>query len=197
MESIKEYWKEGVRNELEARMQKLKSFIENPIPIDETPKPTITIDCSKPFNYRLFKKAVKLFMEEVTARDLDKEGAGVGRETYIFSWNPERFINQWWMPYLNAIGFTGVKAAAPKNSFGVNLGQLVLDYNGCRAVLWEWNRDTYFCPYASIDEDFAETRCPDGRFLKFNRLTLSALTEYLKLMRTTPSEVPSLFDVDT
>ena len=179
--SLKEYWKGCVQNELEARMQKLKAWIENPTANDDA-LPTVTIDCSKPFTYPSLKKAVKRFMEEVTARDLDKEGAGVGRETYIFSWNPERFVSQWWQPYLNAIGLSGVKATAPKNSYSVNLGQLVLDYNDCRVVLWEWNRDTYFCPIASTDEDFAETRCPDNRFIKFNRLTLSAIVEYLRLM---------------
>lgn len=190
--SLKEFWKEGVRNELETRMQKLKAFIENPTPIndastlpsvrsfDRRSKPAITINLSKPFTYPSLKKAVKRFMEEVTARDLDKEGAGVGRETYIFSWNAERFMNQWWQPYLDAIGFGGVKSTAPRNSYGVNLGQLVLDYNGCRVVLWEWNRATYFCPYASTDEDFTEMRCPDNRFIKFNRLTLSAIVEYLR-----------------
>ena len=180
--SLKDYWKDCVKNEMEARMQKLKAFIENPIPTKDVPKITVTIDCSKPFTYPSLKKAVKRFMEEVTARDLDKEGAGVGRETYIFSWNPERFVSHWWQPYLDAIVFEGVTATAPKNSYGVNDGQLLLDYNGCRAVLWEKNRDTYFCPLASIDEDFAETRWPDNRFIKFNRLTLSAIVEYLKLM---------------
>ena len=180
--SLKEYWKGRVQNELDARMQKLKAFIENPTSANDASKSAVTIDCSKPFTYPSLKKAVKRFMEEVSARDLDKEGAGVGRETYIFSWNPERFVSQWWQPYLDVIGFEGVKATAPKNSYGVNDGQLLLDYNGCRAVLWEKNRDTYFCPLASIDEDFAETRWPDNRFIKFNRLTLSAIVEYLKLM---------------
>ena len=182
MESLKEQWKKDVQHELEVRMQKLKAFIYNPTSIDEASKPTATIDCSKPFTYPSLKKAVKQFMEEVTARDLDIEGAGVGRETYIFSWNPERFVSQWWQPYLDAIGFEGVTATAPKNSYGVNDGQLLLDYNGCRAVLWEENRDTYFCPLASTDEDFAEERWPDKRFIKFNRLTLSAIVEYLRLM---------------
>ena len=205
--SLKDYWKDCVRNEMEARMQKLKAliydrtssrsaelkqaspcsrllgaFIENPTAAEDAQKSTVTIDCSQPFTSPSLKKAVKRFMEEVTARDLDREGAGVGRETYIFSWNPERFVSQWWQPYLNAIGFSGVKATAPKNSYGVNLGQLVLDYNDCRVVLWEWNQDTYFCPYVNTDEDFAETRCPDNRFIKFNRLTLSAIVEYLRLM---------------
>ena len=182
MESIKEHWKDCVQHELEVRMQKLKAFIENPTVTENADNPTVTIDCSQPFTYPLLKKAVKQFMNEVTARDLNKEGAGVGRDTYIFSWNPERFVSQWWQPYLDAIGFEGVKAIAPKNSYGVNLGQLLLDYNGCRVVLWEWNHDTYFCPYASTDEDFAEERCPDNRFIKFNRLTLSAIVEYLRLM---------------
>ena len=182
MESLKEHWKKAVQHELEVRMQKLKAFIENPTSAEDAQKPTVTIDCSKPFTYPSLKKAVKQFMEEVTARDLDREGAGVGRETYIFSWNPERFVSQWWQPYLDAIGFEGVTATAPKNSYGVNDGQLILDYNGCRVVLWEWNRDTYFCPLASTDEDFAEVRCPDNRFVKFNRLTLSAIVEYLRLM---------------
>ena len=182
MESLKEQWKKAVQHELEVRMQKLKAFIDNPTSIDDASKPTVTIDCSKPFSYPSLKKAVKQFMEEVTARDLDREGAGVGRETYIFSWNPERFVSQWWQPYLDAVGFEGVTATAPKNSYGVNDGQLILDYNGCRVVLWEWNRDTYFCPLASTDEDFVEVRCPDNRFVKFNRLTLSAIVEYLRLM---------------
>ena len=179
---FKDYWKGCVQNELDTRMQKLKAFIENPTSAEDASKSAVTIDCSKPFSYPSLKKAVKRFMEEVTARDLDKEGAGVGRETYIFSWNPERFVSQWWQPYLDAIGFEGVKAAAPKNSYGVNDGQLLLDYNGCRAVVWEKNRATYFCPLASTDEDFAETWWPDNRFIKFNRLTLSAIVEYLKLM---------------
>ena len=182
MESLKEQWKKAVQHELEDRMQKLKAFIYNPTSIDEASKPTVTIDCSKPFTYPSLKKAVKQFMEEVTARDLDIEGAGVGHETYIFSWNPERFVSQWWQPYLDAIGFEGVTATAPKNSYGVNDGQLLLDYNDCRAVLWEENRDTYFCPLASTDEDFAEERWPDERFIKFSRLTLSAIVEYLRLM---------------
>ena len=180
--SLKEYWKGCVQNELDARMQKLKAFIENPTSANDASKSAVTIDCSKPFTYPSLKKAVKRFMEEVSARDLDKEGAGVGRETYIFSWNPERFVSLWWQPYLDAIGFEGVKATAPKNSYGVNDGQLLLDYNGCRAVLWEKNRDTYFCPLTSTDEDFAEERWPDDCFIKFNRLTLSAIVEYLKLM---------------
>ena len=180
--SLKDYWKGCVKHELDARMQKLKAFIENPILTDDASKPTVTLDCSKPFTYPSLKKAVKQFMEEVTARDLDKEGAGVGRETYIFSWNPERFVNQWWQPYLNAVGFTGVTATVPRNEYGVNDGQLLLDYSGCRAVLWEKNRATYFCPLANIDEDFAEERWPDNRFVKFNRLTLSAIVEYLRLM---------------
>ena len=180
--SLKESWKKDVQNELDARMQKLKAFIEHPTSADDGSKSIITIDLSKPLTYPSLKKIVKQLMNELTARDLEKEGVGVGRETYIFSWNPERFVSQWWQPYLDAIGFTGVKATTPKNSYGVNLGQLVLDYNGCRAVLWEWNRDTYFCPYASTDEDFAEMRCPDDRFIKFNRLTLSAIVEYLRLM---------------
>lgn len=180
--SLKDSWKKGVQNEQDARMQKLKAFIENPTSADNAKKPNVTIDFSKPLTYPSLKKAVKQFMNEMTARDLDKEGAGVGRETYIFSWNPERFVSQWWQPYLEAIGFEGVTATAPKNSYGVNLGQLVLDYNGCRAVLWEWNRDTYCCPYASTDEDFAEMRCPDNRFIKFNKLTLSAIVEYLRLI---------------
>ena len=179
--SLKKHWKKDVQHELEVRMQKLKAWIENPTANDDA-LPTVTIDCSKPFTYPSLKKAVKQFMEEVAARDLDREGAGVGRETYIFSWNPERFVSQWWQPYLNAIGFEGVTATAPKNSYGVNDGQLLLDYNGCRAVLWEKNRETYFCPLASIDEDFAEERWPDERFIKFNRLTLSAIVEYLRLM---------------
>ena len=180
--SLKDYWKGCVKHELDARMQKLKAFIENPILTDDASKPTVTLDCSKPFTYPTLKKAVKQFMEEVTARDLDKEGAGVGRETYIFSWNPERFVNQWWQPYLNAVGFTGVTATVPRNEYGVNDGQLLLDYSGCRAVLWEKNRVTYFCPLANIDEDFAEEWWPDNRFVKFNRLTLSAIMEYLRLM---------------
>ena len=180
--SLKEYWKGSVQNELDTRMQKLKAFIENRTSADDASKTTVTIDLSKPFSYTSLKKAVMQFMEEVTARDLDKEGAGVGRETYIFSWNPERFVTQWWQPYLDAIGFEGVKATVPKNSYGVNDGQLLLDYNECRAVLWEKDRATYLCPLASIDEDFAETRWPDSRFIKFNRLTLSAIVEYLKLM---------------
>ena len=180
--SLKEYWKGCVQNELDTRMQKLKAFIENPTAAEDAQKPTVTIDCSKPFTYPSLKKAVKQFMEEVTARDLDREGAGVGRETYIFSWNPERFVSQWWQPYLDAIGFEGVTATAPKNSYGVNDGQLLLDYNGCRAVLWEKNRDTYFCPLASTDEDFTEERWPNKRFIKFKRLTLSAIVEYLRLM---------------
>lgn len=180
--SIKDYWKGRVQNELDTRMQKLKTFIEDPTSAGDASKPTVTIDLSKPFTYLSLKKTVKQFMDEVTARDLDKEGAGVGRETYIFSWNPERFVSQWWQPYLDAIGFEGVKATVPKNSYGVNDGQLLLDYNGGRVVLWEKNRTTYFCPLASIDEDFAETRWPDNRFIKFNRLTLSAIVEYLKLM---------------
>ena len=182
MKSLKDYWKGCVNKALDVRMQKLKAFIDKPIYIDDASKPIVTIDLSKPFTSPSLKKAVKQFMNEVTVRDLDTEGPGVGRDTYIFSWNPKRFVSQWWQPYLDAIGFTGVKATAPKNSYGVNLGQLVLDYNGCRAVLWEWNRDTYFCPYASIDEDFSEMRCPDGRFITFNRLTLSAIVEYLRLM---------------
>ena len=182
MESLKEYWKKCVQNELEARMQKLKAFIESPASADDGPKPAVTIDCSKPFTSSSLKKAVKRFMNEVTARDLDREGAGVGRETYIFSWNPERFVGQWWKPYLDAIGFEGVTATVPKNSYGVNDGQLLLDYNGCRAVLWEKNHDTYFCPLAGTNEDFAEEWWPDNRFIKFNRLTLSAIVEYLKLM---------------
>ena len=180
--SLKEHWKNCVQHELDARMQKLKAYIEDLTSIDDGPKPAVTIDLSKPFTYPSLKKAVKRFMEEVTARDLDREGAGVGRETYIFSWNPERFVSQWWQPYLDAIGFEGVTATVPKNSYGVNDGQLVLDYNGCRAVLWEKNRNTYFCPLASIDEDFAETRWPDKRFINFNRLTLSAIVEYLRLI---------------
>ena len=180
--SLKDYWKGCVKHELDARMQKLKACIENPMPADDATKSMVTIDLSKPFTYPTLKKAVKRFMEEVTVRDLEKEGAGVGRETYIFSWNPERFVSQWWQPYLNAIGFEGVTATAPKNSYGINLGQLVLDYNDCRVVLWEWNHATYFCPYANTDEDFAETRCPNNRFVKFNRLTLSAIVEYLRLM---------------
>ena len=180
--SLKDYWKDCVKNEMEARMQKLKAFIENPTANDDAPKPTVTFDCSKPFTYPTLKKAVKQFMEEVTARDLDNEGAGIGRETYIFSWNPERFVNHWWQPYLNAVGFTGVTATVPRNEYGVNDGQLLLDYSGCRAVLWEKNRTTYFCPLANIDEDFAEERWPDNRFVKFNRLTLSAIVEYLRLM---------------
>ena len=180
--SLKDYWKGCVKHELDARMQKLKACIENPMPADDATKSMVTIDLSKPFTYPTLKKAVKQFMEEVTARDLDKEGAGVGRETYIFSWNPERFVNQWWQPYLNAVGFTGVTATVPRNEYGVNDGQLLLNYNGCRAVLWEKNRTTYFCPYVNSDEDFAETRCPDNRFVKFNRLTLSAIVEYLRLM---------------
>lgn len=180
--SLKENWKKAVQNDLDARMQKLKAFIETPTSTEDAAKSIVTIDSSKPFTYPSLKKAVKRFMNEVTERDLDKEGAGLGRETYVFSWKPERFVSQWWQPYLNAIGFTGVMATAPKNSYGVNLGQLVLDYNDCRVALWEWNRDTYFCPYANADEDFAETRCPDNRFIKFKRLTLSAIVEYLKLM---------------
>ena len=180
--SLKEYWKGCVQNELDTRMQKLKARIENPTAAEDAQKAAITIDCSKLFSYPSLKKSVKRFMEEVTARDLDREGAGVGRETYIFSWNPERFVSQWWQPYLDAIGFEGVTSTAPKNSYGVNDGQVLLDYNGCRAVLWEWNRDTYFCPYVNTDENFAETRCPDNRFIKFNRLTLSAIVEYLRLM---------------
>lgn len=180
--SLNDYWKDCVQNELDTRMQKLRAFIECPTPVDDASKPAVTIDLSKPFSYPLLKKTVKQFMEEVTSRDLDIEGTGVGRETYIFSWNPERFVSRWWQPYLDAIGFEDVKATAPKNSYSVNLGQLVLDYNGCRAILWEWNHVTYFCPYASADEDFAEMRCPDNRFLKFNRLTLSAIMEYLRLM---------------
>ena len=180
--SLKEYWKGCVQHELEVRMQKLKASIENPTAIDEAAKNTVTIDLSKPFSYPSLKKAVKQFMEEVTARDFEKEGAGVGRDTYIFSWKPEQFVGQWWQPYLDAIGFEGVKTTVPKNSYGVNDGQLLLDYNGCRAVLWEKNRDTYFCPLANIDEDFAEERWPDGRFVKFKRLTLSAIVEYLRLM---------------
>ena len=182
MESIKENWKKCVQDELDARMRKLRAFIKSPSSSDNAPKPEITIDLLQPFTYSSLKKTVRHFMKEVTARDLEKEGAGVGRETYIFSWNPERFKSQWWQPYLDATGFTGVRATAPKNSYGVNLGQLVLDYQGYRAILWEWNHATYFCPYASTEEDFAELRCPDDRFLKFNRLTLSALVEYLRLM---------------
>ena len=90
--SLKDYWKGCVKHELDARMEKLKAFIDNPTSIDEASKPTVTIDCSKPFTYPSLKKAVKQFMEEVTARDLDREGAGVGRETYIFSWNPEAVV---------------------------------------------------------------------------------------------------------
>ena len=180
--SLKEYWKDCVRNELNARMRKLKAFIDNPTPTEDASKSVVTIDCSKPFTYPSLKKAVKRFMNEVTARDLDREGAGVGRETYIFSWNPERFVGQWWQPYLKAVGFEGVTAIAPKNSYGVNDGQLLLDYHGCRAVLWEKNHDTYFCPLANTDEDFAEEWWPDNRFIKFNRLTLSAIVEYLRLM---------------
>ena len=180
--SLKEHWKKDVQHELEVRMQKLKAFIENPTAAGDAQKPTITFDCSKPFAYPSLKKAVKQFMKEVTARDFEKEGAGVGRETYIFSWNPERFVNQWWQPYLDAIGFTGVKATAPKNSYGVNDGQLLLDYNGCRAVLWEKNHDTYFYPLASTDEEFTEEQWPDNRFVKFKRLTLSAIVEYLRQM---------------
>ena len=104
--SLKDYWKDCVKNEMEARMQKLKAFIENPTATEDAQKPTVTFDCSKPFTYPSLKKAGKRFMEEVTACDLDKEGAGVGRETYIFSWNPERFVSQWWQPYLNAISFS-------------------------------------------------------------------------------------------
>ena len=180
--SLKEYWKDCVQNELNTRMQKLKACIEKPTSIDDGPKPAVTIDLSKPFTYPLLKKAVKRFMNEVTARDLDREGAGIGRETYIFSWNPERFVSQWWQPYLKAVGFEGVTAIAPKNSYGVNDGQLLLDYHGCCAVLWEKNHDTYFCPYANADEDFAEEQWPDGRFIKFSRLTLSAIVEYLRLI---------------
>ena len=182
MESIKEHWKKCVQNELDTRMQKLKALIEDPTSFGDAHKPAVTIDLSKPFTYPSLKKAVKQFMEEVTTRDIDKEGAGVGRETYIFSWNAERFVSQWWQPYLDAISFGGVTATAPKNRYGVNDGLLVLDYNGCRAVLWEENRNTYFCPLASTDEDFAEMRCPDDRFIKFNRLTLSAIVEYLRQM---------------
>ena len=182
MKSLKDYWKGCVNKALDVRMQKLKAFIDKPIYIDDASKPIVTIDLSKPFTSPSLKKAVKQFMNEVTVRDLDTEGPGVGRDTYIFSWNPKRFVSQWWQPYLEAIGFEGVTAIAPKNSYGVNLGQLVLDYSGFRAVLWEWNRDTYFCPYASTDEDFAEMRCPDNRFIKFNRLTLSAIVEYLRLI---------------
>lgn len=180
--SLKDDWKGCVQNELGKRMEKLKAWIENPTAAEDALTPTVSIDLSTPFSYPSLKKAVKQFMEEVTARDLDREGAGVGRETYIFSWNPERFVSQWWQPYLEAIGFESVTATAPKNSYGVNDGQLLLDYNGCRAVLWEKNRDTYFCPIANIDEDFAEERWPDERFIKFNRLTLSAIVEYLRMM---------------
>lgn len=49
-------------------------------------------------------KAVRQLLEFVTARDYGTEGAGVGRETYVFSWNPERFVSQWWHPYLDAVG---------------------------------------------------------------------------------------------
>ena len=178
--SLKEFWKKGIQSELDARMQKLEAFIKNPSFTVETQETTGTIDLSKPLSNPSLKKVVKQFMNEVTKRDFDKEGTGVGRDTYIFSWNPERFLSLWWQPYIDAIGFSGVKATAPKNCYGVNLGQLVMDYSGYRAVLWEWNRDTYFCPYASIDEDFAEMRCPDNRFIKFNRLTLSAIVDYLK-----------------
>ncbi len=129
---------------------------------------------------RPWMKAVRQLLEYVTERDLATEGAGVGRETYIFSWKPETFVRDWWQPYLNAVGFKGVTATAPKNCYGVNFGQLVLDYQECRIVLWEWNHDTYFLPYVRADEDITELRCPDYRFLKFRRLTLSAIVEYLR-----------------
>ena len=127
-------------------------------------------------------RSVRQLLEFVTARDYGSEGTGVGRDTYVFGWNPERFVNQWWQPYLDAVGLEGVTAIVPRNCYGTNFGQLVLEHKGCRVVLWEWNKETYFCPYACIDEDFAEKSCPDCRFLKFRRLTLSAIAEYLMQM---------------
>ena len=209
MKSLKEHWKKAVQTEMEERMRKLREFMENsPADMEAVP----TVDFMRRFPYELWDdmkitrklseylgkgydeekafativrpwmKAVRLLLEFVTARDYGTEGAGVGRETYIFSWNLERFVSQWWQSYLDAVGLEGVTAIVPRNSYGVNLGQLVLEYKGCRVVLWEWNRDTYLCPYAGTDEDFAERRCPDCRFLKFRRLTLSAIVEYLVQM---------------
>ena len=195
--------------EKEERMRKLREFMENS-PANMVAVPTV--DFMRRFPYELWDEmkikcklkeylekgydeekafvsivrpwmnAVRQLLEFVTARDYESEGAGIGRETYVFSWNPERFVIQWWRPYLDAVGLDGVTAIVPRNTYGINLGQLVLEYKGCRGVLWEWNRDTYFCPYASPDEDFAERRCPDCRFLKFRRLTLSAIAEYLMQM---------------
>jgi hypothetical protein len=210
---LKEHWKKIVQNEQEARMRKLKEFIESRTSMDDAHNEAeSTIDFEQQFSYELWNekkiklklkeylgkeysekgayvsivrpwmKAVKLFMEYVTERDIDKEGVGVGRETYIFSWNPEDFISHWWQPYLNAINFEGVKATVPKNCYGVNFGQLVLDYQGLRTVLWVWNDITFFCPYTSVDEDFSERQWTDIRFLKFKRLTLSAIVEYLRQM---------------
>ena len=209
MKSLKEHWKKAVQAEMEGRMRKLREFIENR-PAHTEVVPTVDFmrlchqerwddkkvarklseylgkgyDEEKAFAtiVRPWMKAVRQLLEFVTARDYGLEGAGVGRETYIFSWNPERFVSQWWQSYLDAVGLEGVTAIVPRNSYGVNLGQLVLEYKGCRVVLWEWNRDTYLCPYAGTDEDFAERRCPDCRFLKFRRLTLSAIVEYLVQM---------------
>lgn len=126
--SLKEHWKKIVQAEMDARMQKLKEFIESRSSKEGVNQESRrTIDFSSQFHYELC-------------------------------------------------------ATAPKNCYGVNFGQLVLDYQGRHIVLWEWNQDTYFLPYARVDEDIAELRCPDCRFLKFRRLTLSALVEYLRQM---------------
>ena len=209
MKSLKEHWKKAMQAEMEGRMRKLREFIENrPAHTEAVP----TVDFMRLFPYELWDdkkvarkfseylgkgydeekafvsiirpwmKAVRQLLEFVTARDYGTEGAGIGRETYVFSWNAERFVSQWWQPYLEAVGLEGVTAIVPRNSYGTNLGQLVLEYKGCRVVLWEWNKDTYFCPYAGTDEDFSEESAPGCRFLRFRRLTLSAIAEYLLQM---------------
>lgn len=124
-------------------------------------------------------KAIKLFMEAITERDIEDQSLSIPFEKYII-WMPDLLNNQRFniglRSYLNQVGLQDANAFIPDNTDS----WIILEYQGYRMILKYKDRKMYFYPYADMDEDLDVWKLNKKRCIEFKRLTLSAIAEYLK-----------------
>ena len=124
-------------------------------------------------------KAIKLFMEAITERDIEDQSLSIPFEKYIIRMpdllNNQRF-NIGLCSYLNQVGLHDVHAFIPDN----NDSWIILEYQGYRMILKYKDGKMYFYPYADEEEDIDIWKLNKKRCIEFKRLNLSAIAEYLK-----------------
>ena len=123
-------------------------------------------------------KAIKQFMDAITERDNTDERLSIPLGKYII-WMPDLLNNQRFniglRSYLNQVGLHDVNAFIPDNTDS----WIILEYQGYRMILKYEDGKMYFYPFAD-EEDLDIWKLNTKRCIEFKRLTLSAITEYLK-----------------